>query len=326
MVEFFTEVLEDKISASIKPNYEGGYKMKHTSSSTTHVLFRMSLAIVILGCFVFSMATNAVANSVTLQDDSYVKSRARTFWWGHTTNHTVTPLPLPGQAISAALQEQGNYPDYVNNVTTTLTSTGGTGFAPTVFTVVADPQDMDTDGYLESLLCLHFTVDAQFDYDISGYYNTSGSHSSVTEKTWFYVWLKNLDTGEYLFTNEQYQEGDPINLTVGDGSPLGDLFGTLPAGNYEFYVKMTVGTSSESGWAFLDRDGVGAVTLELTSPCEGDFDNDGDVDGSDLAVFAADFGRTDCPCIEESYETGTIYFLKKEIQRLKGEIAELKGQ
>ena len=29
--------------------------------------------------------------------------------------------------------------------------------------------------------------------------------------------------------------------------------------------------------------------------CEGDFDHDGDVDGSDLAVFAADFGRTDCP-------------------------------
>ena len=29
--------------------------------------------------------------------------------------------------------------------------------------------------------------------------------------------------------------------------------------------------------------------------CEGDFDGDGDVDGSDLAVFAANFGRTDCP-------------------------------
>lgn len=28
--------------------------------------------------------------------------------------------------------------------------------------------------------------------------------------------------------------------------------------------------------------------------CEGDFDTDGDVDGSDLAVFAADFGRTNC--------------------------------
>jgi hypothetical protein len=29
--------------------------------------------------------------------------------------------------------------------------------------------------------------------------------------------------------------------------------------------------------------------------CEGDFDGDNDVDGSDLATFAADFGRTDCP-------------------------------
>ena len=32
-------------------------------------------------------------------------------------------------------------------------------------------------------------------------------------------------------------------------------------------------------------------------PWKGDFDGDGDVDvdGSDLAVFAADFGQTDCP-------------------------------
>ena len=34
---------------------------------------------------------------------------------------------------------------------------------------------------------------------------------------------------------------------------------------------------------------------DCSGDCEGDFDNDGDVDGSDLAVFAADFGRTDCP-------------------------------
>jgi hypothetical protein len=33
--------------------------------------------------------------------------------------------------------------------------------------------------------------------------------------------------------------------------------------------------------------------------CEGDFDTDGDVDGSDLATFAADFGRTDCPLVDE---------------------------
>jgi len=34
---------------------------------------------------------------------------------------------------------------------------------------------------------------------------------------------------------------------------------------------------------------------DCAGDCEGDFDDDNDVDGSDLAVFAADFGRTDCP-------------------------------
>lgn len=33
----------------------------------------------------------------------------------------------------------------------------------------------------------------------------------------------------------------------------------------------------------------------LGNICEGDFDADNDVDGSDIAVFAADLGRTDCP-------------------------------
>lgn len=38
-----------------------------------------------------------------------------------------------------------------------------------------------------------------------------------------------------------------------------------------------------------------SVHLENFLPlCEGDFDSDTDVDGSDLSVFAADFGRTDC--------------------------------
>ena len=37
---------------------------------------------------------------------------------------------------------------------------------------------------------------------------------------------------------------------------------------------------------------------DCSDDCEGDFDNDEDVDGSDLAVFAADFGRTNCPISE----------------------------
>lgn len=49
----------------------------------------------------------------------------------------------------------------------------------------------------------------------------------------------------------------------------------------------------------IDGDGDGEAVVdmgvyEFGDICEGDFNNDGDVDGSDLAVFAADFGRTDC--------------------------------
>lgn len=39
----------------------------------------------------------------------------------------------------------------------------------------------------------------------------------------------------------------------------------------------------------------GRTDCDSGPECEGDFDHDNDVDGSDLAVFAADFGRTDCP-------------------------------
>lgn len=39
----------------------------------------------------------------------------------------------------------------------------------------------------------------------------------------------------------------------------------------------------------------GRTDCSTGDTCEGDFDHDGDVDGSDLAVFAADFGKTDCP-------------------------------
>ena len=38
----------------------------------------------------------------------------------------------------------------------------------------------------------------------------------------------------------------------------------------------------------------GRTNCGIPTTCKGDFNNDGDVDGSDLATFAADFGRTDC--------------------------------
>ena len=39
----------------------------------------------------------------------------------------------------------------------------------------------------------------------------------------------------------------------------------------------------------------GRTDCDQGQECKGNFDQDGDVDDSDLAVFAADFGRTDCP-------------------------------
>ena len=55
------------------------------------------------------------------------------------------------------------------------------------------------------------------------------------------------------------------------------------------YTDDDNGANTGSAYIYIDID-----------LCEGDFDTDGDVDGSDLAIFAADFGRTDCgsppPC------------------------------
>ena len=51
----------------------------------------------------------------------------------------------------------------------------------------------------------------------------------------------------------------------------------------------------------------GRTDCTTTAPCEGDFDRDGDVDGSDLAVFAAGFGNTGCPIIGRSC-SGEIYY------------------
>jgi hypothetical protein len=50
----------------------------------------------------------------------------------------------------------------------------------------------------------------------------------------------------------------------------------------------------ESDLALFAAD-FGRTNCDTGADCEGDFENDDDVDSSDLVVFAADFGRTDCP-------------------------------
>jgi len=68
-----------------------------------------------------------------------------------------------------------------------------------------------------------------------------------------------------------------INATMGQPSPLMDPLDPPYSSDYDLYPGFWYTTE-----------------LESVEPCEGDFDTDGDVDGSDLAIFAADFGRTDC--------------------------------
>lgn len=85
---------------------------------------------------------------------------------------------------------------------------------------------------------------------------------------------------------------------------------TIKVAGYDEQGNESVGveTSVELCLGDFDRDGdvdgsdlavfaadFGRTDCDTGDPCEGDFDEDNDVDGSDLAVFAADFGRTDCP-------------------------------
>ena len=78
------------------------------------------------------------------------------------------------------------------------------------------------------------------------------------------------------------------------------IYVTLPfecIGNPAGQVDMLVQTASWGGGPILlpndDLPNHGYITMSANL-CEGNFDHDGDLDGSDLAVFAADFGRTDC--------------------------------
>ena len=57
-------------------------------------------------------------------------------------------------------------------------------------------------------------------------------------------------------------------------------------------LRLEATASYNGGSATAVRDVL--VDSNPAVSCNGDFDDDGDVDGSDLAIFATDFGRTDC--------------------------------
>ena len=101
------------------------------------------------------------------------------------------------------------------------------------------------------------------------------------------------------------------NSTLGQPSPLMDSNDPPYSVSYDLYPGFWYTLEAkfiEPCEGDFDRDGdvdgsdlavfaayFGRTDCQTGPICEGDFDSDGDVDGSDLAIFAADFGRTDCP-------------------------------
>jgi hypothetical protein len=90
--------------------------------------------------------------------------------------------------------------------------------------------------------------------------------------------------GTLTYTWESLDDG----AIIGSGpdvvfDPAGPL---SPPGCNPYDIKVAV-TSCVTGLST-------SQTIDIYVKIAGDFNGDGNIDGSDLAVFAADFGRTDC--------------------------------
>ena len=133
-----------------------------------------------------------------------------------------------------------------------------------------------------------------------------------------YIWAENI--GWVSLSCENTSSCGTANYGVtndGNGNLKGYAWGenvgwisfscenTGSCGTVGYGVTIDPATGEFSGKAWGENIGwttfrsTGSVTFGVTTSwpedlCEGDFEPDGDVDGSDLSVFAADFGRTDC--------------------------------
>jgi hypothetical protein len=143
--------------------------------------------------------------------------------------------------------------------------------------------------------------DANTDPDLAGYMIYYG----FATRAYDYV----VDVGDQTtFTLSGLEDGQTyyFALTAYDTEDLESDFSNEVTKNFEI-DDLTVTTLPCEGDYNKDGDVDGSDLAifaadfgrtDCSGDCEGDFDEDGDVDGSDLATFAADFGRTDCPTSE----------------------------
>jgi hypothetical protein len=93
-----------------------------------------------------------------------------------------------------------------------------------------------------------------------------------------------VDIEDYITVTSSWQGVNiPLEVFEDQGVDLSNLA----------YFQLEFEWEETAGTIYLDNIKIGSKDYD--TDCEGDFDDDGDVDGSDLAVFTADFGRTDCP-------------------------------
>ena len=102
--------------------------------------------------------------------------------------------------------------------------------------------------------------------------------------------------GQEEWTVEAFNDDGAIIGTVILG-PNNTLDGSATHWSFDFGTPVIKKISLSYTGAQTSGVGLAFDNFTPSSPvpiCDGDFDHDGDVDGSDLATFAADFGRTDC--------------------------------
>ena len=159
--------------------------------------------------------------------------------------------------------------------------------------VYADSQTADTDGNF--LFNLWGVFDLQRGHVVTVSDGTNTKTHTVTN-----LFVDSVDVPGDVVSGRA-DAGTSVHVEVhGDGSNLtitADGSGNWTA-DFSGMTDLTYLSDGESQQT--DDDGDSTWVRWATPLCEGDFEPDGDVDGSDLAVFAADFGRTDCgtgePC------------------------------
>jgi hypothetical protein len=175
--------------------------------------------------------------------------------------------------------------------TVAVSGVEGTENAPT-----APCTDSDVDGYYIAAVC-GTELDCN-DNDITIYPGASEvKHDGIDQDCNGYDLTIEILSAEYLENNDTLCATAISDLGEGAGLALigyGPMTWDLDLQSWVITVVSAAGNPGAVTVSGIEGSDTSDTTTICTDPCEGDFDVDGDVDGSDLSVFAADFGRTDC--------------------------------